>query len=126
MCKANESQKLNAIPVIGLSNAVIYVSSRAIDLNSSNNGIKAHQRCHISPDKRAKILSKWQCIHLNEEIFRLPRNFKVEVFHRFVSKLSFLLEQLGVTYHVGHFLCDRLMTAVHIPMVQVPFRAFMP
>lgn len=55
-----------------------------------------------------------------------PNESKVNVFGKFVSNVSSLINQVDTTYHTDSFLRDRLLTAVDIPYIQAKIRDRMP
>lgn len=126
MCHITRKQKLEAIPVMLDAEALRLFSDKGAECQTYEDAVKMLGKWYNSSDKKSRILTAWQRETLSKELNKHPKDAEVDVFRRFVSKLTSLQQKLDTRYHGDHYLRDRLLTAVDIPEIQGALRDRLP
>lgn len=126
ICQLSADDKLKSIPIILRDYALNYFSSNSNQVKSFKAATNILRSWYNSDDRRSRILGRWQDMRLAISLGRDPDEFQVTVFRKFVVDLISLQKQLDTYYHDDHFLRDRLLTSIDIPLVQAAFKDRLP
>lgn len=118
MCRVSERDKLQALPVMLLGDALKYFASDASRCGTFEEACDLLRAWYVNSEKRTQILTRWQKSSLFEKMKRNTEESEVSAFHKFVSKLMELQQQLESRYKDDAFLRDKLSSAVEISEIQ--------
>lgn len=87
-------------------------SDKGAEFQTYEDAVTMLGKWYNSSEKRSRILTAWQRATLSEELNKHPNESEVDVFRKFVAKLTSLQQQLDTRYHGDHYLRDRLLNVV--------------
>lgn len=126
LCRLEEHEKAEAMPVMLKSDALSYYSSFYKSGMSYDEVVRKLSEWYTSPEQKGRILRLWQGLRLTEAMKEEPEKSEVEVFRSFSFKLTTLQKQLSRHYQHDDFLRDQIIIATDIPNVQQSLRERIP